>query len=364
MSAITGKFSFLREPNMAFPDFITAASRIRPDPQSHRLALWLRYFDSEFYRTHPHCNGVPDLIDKTTPELYWHFVERGWREGRSFSRILHTFLDPAFYMQCYPHLNLANPADAVRHWMYEGHYEGRLPNLGTKKVMESDIHLFQFGKVGSRSIEGALYGAGYDKMVVHLHWASDLIATHSDCFYSYEEVVSSTAFRSRPLRFIAGVRDPIERAISGYFESSYVRNSNYSVEETIAAITNTVLGDQMDLLLSWFDHQFFSRLDVYAYPFNKDAGYTVIEHDGVSLFLYRLKNLPDLARPISQFVGLELKLDRLNCSADKPYAGLYREAIKSIRFPGPIVHRIITSRMVSQFFTDDEIQQMYDRWTV
>src|SRR5262245_18174414 len=97
-------------------------------PECNRLALWLRHFDVEFYRTHGHADGKADLINMRADELYRHFVGTGWREGRSYSRILHDFLDPVFYMRHYPSLGLANAQEAVRHWMYEGFYERRTPN--------------------------------------------------------------------------------------------------------------------------------------------------------------------------------------------------------------------------------------------
>lgn len=346
---------------MSFTGILSYTPEPDSDPGRNRLAQWLRLLDVEFYRTHPHAGGVADLIQKTPFELYHHFVTRGWKEGRSFNRVLHAFLDPDFYMRRYPELGLQRSADAVRHWMYEGAYEGRVPNWGTDRVVESDIHLFQFGKVGSKAIEHAIYSAGYDRLVLHLHWPGDLIKTHADCFYSYGEVISLASHRR--LRFVTGVRDPIERAISGYFQTHADKIAGYTPERIEDDIVTAVVGEQMKNLLSWFEHGFFSGLDVFAFPFDKERGYTIIDQPPIALFLYRLDRLPELALPLSTFLDLGLSLRRVNCATDKHYSYTYQEMLRSLRFPRAVVQRILESRLVSHFFDRGQIQKMYDRWS-
>lgn len=88
--------------------------------------------------------------------------------------------------------------------MYHGYYEKRVPNATTELMLDANVHLFQMGKVGLKSIEVSLLQAGHKRLIPHLHWADELIFTYSDCFYGYQEIIQLNAHRE--LLFISGVR--------------------------------------------------------------------------------------------------------------------------------------------------------------
>jgi hypothetical protein len=331
-----------------------------------RLGQWLRHFDADFYRTHGHLSGVADLTSLSGPQLVEHFIHRGRFEGRSYSRFLHCFIDPAYYCAAYPELNLVTPADAVRHWMYEGYFEGRVPNLTTRRMLDAEFHLFQFGKVGSKAIEYALYAAGHQTLVLHVHWAADLLVNYPDCPLTYSELINANP--DKPIKFITGVRDPFERAISGYLQSNFEshprRNSQANPEEIAKDIIWSLFqrGD-MDFLLRWFDHRFFRDIDVYAVEFDRRRGYNIIESGRAKIFLYRHDVLPTLEQPLADFTNLPLRLDQKNCSSDKPYAELYKRLLSIVRFTEEQVNHVLHSRMVRHFYDESAIAQMRERWT-
>lgn len=350
---------------MSFQKLIPALTYMHTGPGFSRIGQWLKHFDVEFYRTHPHWEGHADLEQFDHEHLRRHFIETGWREGRAYSRFLHSFIAPDFYCREYPELGLNSPQDAARHWMYEGFYEGRIPNAVTKDVLESEFHLFQFGKVGSKSIEQALRVAGHDRTILHLHWPSDMLTTYPDCMFSYEEVVARDP--EKPIRFITGVRDPFERIISGYFQS----NPNVAQAGSIktvgeisdAIVTSYFSSGQVDWILGWFAHQFFRGIDVFSSDFDKSAGYTVLECNHAKVFLYRMENLPHLEEPLSRFTGLPIRLQRVNTATDKAYSGLYKEVIETLRFSEADVDLVMNSQLVRHFYSEQEIERMRERWT-
>jgi hypothetical protein len=348
---------------MSFESLIPAGTYLATGPEFGRIAQWLRHFDVEFYRTFPHDHGHADLMHLDERALVKHFIETGWTEGRPYSRFIYSFLDPEFYIQRYPELGLMSLAEAGNHWMFEGFYEGRVPNAPMQSILDSEIHLFQFGKVGSKTIEKALLDAGHDQLVVHLHWPSDMLMTYPYCLLSYEEVV-----RREPrklLKFITGVRDPISRLVSAHFQSqvSNVDLSELTVEDIVESMTYTYFSlGQIDFVLDWFDHQFFRGIDVFDIEFDVETGYTIIERDDTRVFLYRVENLSCLKDPLSRFVDLPIKLASVNRSEDKSYRELYGRVVELLKIPPRDLERVLTSKLVRHFYSPSEIDRMYDRW--
>ncbi|QCK88165.1 hypothetical protein E8L99_21575 [Phreatobacter aquaticus] len=178
------------------------------DTSLDSIHVWLRHFDSEFYRTFGHHKGFADLTHLQGDQLIRHFVQQGWRERRSYSRFFYSFIDPDFYAARYPHLKLQTPRDAIAHWMYRGAFEGRIPNVVTDDIINARFHLFQMGRVGSKAIQSALQEAGVFGTIPHLHWSSEAIRSYPDCFFliprlsgtlspriSISSVVSAIQFR-------------------------------------------------------------------------------------------------------------------------------------------------------------------------
>jgi hypothetical protein len=119
----------------------------------------LKHFDVDFYKNFEHHEGKSDLAHMTNEEALIHFLRRGKLEGRAYNKWLYSFIDPAFYVTRYPEVKLESVQDVVRHWMYIGAFQKLVPNQVTQDLIDADIHLFNMGKVGSKSIEAALVHA-------------------------------------------------------------------------------------------------------------------------------------------------------------------------------------------------------------
>jgi hypothetical protein len=332
------------------------------------LPRWIRNFDSEFYRTHGHFHGIADLEHLSGGELLKHFVAQGWMERRSYSRFFYSFIDPEHYSQKYSDLGFAHSGEAISHWMYFGVYENKIPNSVTQAFFDAPVHLFQMGKVGSKSIEKSLISAGHDHLIPHLHWANEMIQSYPDCFYSYEEILSLP--RPKPVKFISGIRDPIERVVSGLFESAESAKSSLEIGELKELVDSgvkslgRVLADTVDPILRWFDHRYFCDLDVYGQSFDVSKGCGVIDGAAASVFLYRVDKLSNCWTPLSEFVGLPLKPVRTNEAEKKMYSALYNEALSKVRFPREFMEYVVGSRYCQTFFDERERKAMEVRYLI
>jgi hypothetical protein len=349
--------------------FTAISGIIRDLPLDIPLHRWLRHFDLHFYRSHGHCDGTADLAHLDERALVHHFVHQGWREGRSYNRFFHSFIDPTFYCARYPELGFdpGRPGEAIRHWMYYGVYEGRIPNRTTQTMVDADLYLFQMGKVGSKSIESAIRRAtGSTALIPHFHWANQLINTYPDCFFDLGQIIDQPRKAKRLV--IAGVREPISRVLSGQFQAVGEAESSRRSEDMLALLgrspeeaVHAIAGD-VELITGWFDHRFFCGLDVYATPFDAAAGHAVLENDKLRVFVYRQDRLRECWPALSEFVGHELPWTETNRTADKAVNGDYRRIADTVRLPAGYLEQVFDSRYARHFFTEPERRQLIQRW--
>ena len=338
---------------------------------SKNLQLWLRHFDADFYRNHTHLRNKADLKDLSEQELINHFLKRGYKEGRSYNRYFLSFLNPFFYIAKYPELNLSSPSEAVKHWMYHGVYDGKVPNEDTQKMVEARIHLFQMGKVASKSIEQSIRNCGYTQLVPHLHWQNELMITYSSCFFTYEEAIIRS--EASDLNFVSGVREPIDRVLSGIFQASSDPKSTQSLDELTNKILEgpealaTYLNPSIELILNWFNHKFYCDLDIYSEAFDCQKGYQLIQNKrGLQqrrAFIYRTDKLLSLWDEISKFLELKLEPVSTNKSDEKEGAGKYLSGVKDAKLPSTYLDKIYSSKLCQHFYTAEEIASFKERWS-
>jgi len=346
-------------------ELITSLHNVRDVSGGVRFHDWIKHFDASFYRSHGHYNGHADLLHLSDDELLTHFLTTGIHERRSYNRFFYSFIDPEFYCQRYPELGFSDPADAIRHWMYYGAYEHRVPNSVTQALIDADIHLFQMGKVGSRTIATAFAASGYSKIVPHLHWADEIVLTYPDCFYSYDDLVNFDPLR--PLVFVSGVREPIERIVSGLFESAENGKSSLTLDALMQMLDGSseelesFLAPHLSKVLSWFDHGYFRGVDVYVHPFDPARGHAVIRENSLTIFIYRLDALERCWSSLCEAAGVKAYLFHSNRSAEKPYANLLAKWLSEAKFSTEFIGRVLRSKYFRHFFAGQE-EVLARRW--
>ena len=315
---------------------------IEPRPILHSL---IKNFDVDFYKNFEHFGGKSDLAHMTNEEALIHFLRRGKLEGRVYNKWLYSFIDPEFYTKRYPELKLKTVQDIVRHWMYIGAFQKLIPNQQTQDLIDADIHLFNMGKVGSKSIEASLEKAGYKKLIPHLHWPDHLAFSYQHSIYDYAEIINYDT--SKPRTFISGVRDPVERVISGYFQAS---GKSQSQNNILYEVIQQKLASDISKITGWFDHGYFSNIDIYDYPSDKKSGYSIIKKNNITIFLYRLDCIKKCWKPLSALTGLNLGQKFENISTSKEYAQKLQSLLANKKLTESLREISTDSKFMKHFF--------------
>lgn len=312
------------------------------------------------FRWREYLLANPDVAatGDTEAHAFNHFFHQGYYERRIYDPKRLDGFDPGYYRERYPEIALTNDAEAQIHYCYQGWYEKRVPNRDSAWLYDANLHVFQMGKVGSHTISAALQDAGYDAGVIHLHWVTDLSIGYPSNRLPYSSILVHP--RERPVKVISAAREIVSWTLSGMFHFHGAATLN--VADAVAMVEER-FWSQCQNGLRWFDHRYFCDLDVYAHPFDHDAGWRRIHHEGIDLLLYRQEDLSRLAAPLAAFLDLDaLQLPQRNVGEEKGYAGLYRKVMRQFRLPGNLLSSLYDTPYMRHFYSDAERERAYARW--
>lgn len=180
------------------------------------------------------------------------------------------------------------------------------------------------------------------------------------------------------------VRDPIAREISDYFQNflqldvELVRALRSGVALSARDTRERVLrkmNERIDRLReprhhvhTWFDNEVKSvfGVDVYAVPFDYEAGFLTATNSRCSIQLLRLEDLDRAFGPAMRSAfgsNVEYELKTANRSRDKRYAGLWRFVVDNLRVPIETCREIYGTRLGTHFYQDmgDELTRKWSR---
>lgn len=157
-------------------------------------------------------------------------------------------------------------------------------------------------------------------------------------------------------KFIAGVRDPIACGLSGVFQLK--KDTNDQLKLNVLKVVNYIE--------KHFDNEYKSALgiDVFKYKFDHQKGYTIIHQNNIEILIYRFENLPHIfPQAMKEFFGIsDLQLPHVNLASKKDYAMAYNRAKEELRFDEETLDKIYSSRLVTHFYTEEEIYDFYQKW--
>lgn len=254
------------------------------------------------------------------------------------------------------------------------------------------VWVYQPGKVASASI----------------YWSNPLRMYHMHSlayvFNASEEIVNICRdmldiIMKRPIKIITGVREPISRDLSLFFQGSeadiwpliHYGNSwiylfgNYSKDNRLDAQTlkkrictfEKSLNDSFEHLgkeitknksdeFSWFDYEIKALfgVDIYEYPFDKEKGYTIIEQDNLQIFVYKSEKLSQLEKVIGEFLEEpEFSLKNANQGEEKVYSYVYKEFKEKVKLNQQYFdYYYADNSKLKHFYTDAEIEQFKEKW--
>ncbi|MDR2889990.1 MAG: putative capsular polysaccharide synthesis family protein [Lachnospiraceae bacterium] len=228
----------------------------------------------------------------------------------------------------------------------------------------TDIIIYQPGKVGSITIKSSL-----DKMGIksfHTHRIATILEVDG------LEDIFAEVIKNRKIKIITLVREPLIRMLSLFFQGLSVWNLERIQSENsflelcerwmIKDHTDIVMGKQFE----WFDIELKAvfGVDVYAYPFDKERGYGIIQQGNIEVLVMKMEKMNGLEKVIGEFVGApDFKLTNANESSSKPYNYLYQNIMDVIKIPQAAADRYYQNNLrMDHFYSQEEKNQFLDYW--
>jgi hypothetical protein len=181
-------------------------------------------------------------------------------------------------------------------------------------------------------------------------------------FSFVRKVVHGKIRRGEAVKLVIGVREPVSRNISGYFQSLNRREMDRDADSHILKFFCFC---PHLAPLYWIDNEIERNfgVDVYAYDFDKELGFSRFNSKGFEVFLYKLESLSSLEGELADFLDEDgFKLLRDNVAEDSDFSALYSEFKNTIKFDRAYLDCLYNSKMVDKFYLDSEVDKFYEAW--
>jgi hypothetical protein len=164
------------------------------------------------------------------------------------------------------------------------------------------------------------------------------------------------------VKLLIGVREPIGRNISGYFQTLTEREDGKTVDEQI----NMFFAFCPHLASSyWFENELQKsfNINVYEYPFDKKRGFETFQQGKVEVLIYQFEKLRTLEYEIGNFLSdKNFKLSQVNSAEDKWLNTLYKEFKNKINFPEHYIDLLYDSKFSKHFYSQNELEAFKNMW--
>lgn len=267
-------------------------------------------------------------------------------------------------------------------------------NGGIMRELDSvnPVLVFHPAKVGSSSVYYSLKKCGICSLQLNdLYYninCTDNFEIKKHIFEHYKA--------NHNIKIISLVREPIARDLSYYFQATITdpeyhvrgRVSNDLVEECKKTLVDYTTDreliqskraystyDWMDYIalhgrygveFDWFDFELkkLFGIDVYAVPFDKQKGYTIISKDNVSVLVVKMEMLNQIEHVIREFVGVDnFKLINDNLGSEKNYSYMYKELKEKITLSKEYVDFYYNdNEYFNWFYSSDERDIFMKKW--
>ena len=243
---------------------------------------------------------------------------------------------------------------------------------------ESDMNaviLYQMGKVGSSSLEYSLEKVGVP--VLHLHrifWGSyetpfsGIFIPLSAIQKVRQRVIYRYYMMRKNAKIITLYRDPLARNVSSFFENL----NRYFSQEECEQLNFEILEQKFNSLdrmrstpISWFDQELCrkTKIDIFSYAFDQDAGFGVIQRGKTEMFLCTLEKLNDLTDEIASFLNIpRFEMHNQNVGGEKWYSALYKEFKERYCPPSSMLTDLYESKAARYFYSQAQREIFRSKW--
>jgi Putative capsular polysaccharide synthesis protein len=167
-----------------------------------------------------------------------------------------------------------------------------------------------------------------------------------------------------PWLVVTMVREPIARAVSDFFQTGE-RLGRLDAAHDPAAF-GSFLGANIEPALRWFEREFEPTIgvDVYAYPFDAEAGVATIGAPQARVLVLRQESLDVAPHALGEFLGLDhdIPVAAANVGAAKTYGDEYERVVRNLRVPSDVLDTAYESKLVRHFYSPAEIERFRARW--
>ncbi|MCI8512129.1 MAG: hypothetical protein HFE83_09060 [Lachnospiraceae bacterium] len=139
------------------------------------------------------------------------------------------------------------------------------------------------------------------------------------------------------------------------------RHIKFSYMEYMNQLYHNVIAMQ-----DFFEKNFqpYNGIDVYACPFDKEKGYSVIQSGNREVFIYQLEKLDMVKKELGEFLGIEdFELTKDNVGEKKWYAPAYKQALEELKLSKEYVEACYRTRLVRHFYSEVDIQKFRQKWS-
>lgn len=250
--------------------------------------------------------------------------------------------------------------------------------------VDTPILVYQMGKVGSTTVERSLRAAGVNG-VFKLHFLAGSLSVrirarqernlipHSG-FYTGQALKRRMRSPNFYCKIITLVRDPIAHQISSLFELHRIGAVDIAGEDGHADAQRALhyLHDRLErptacsYASEWFDKELKNvfGIDVFAHPFDKEAGYAHIEDGNTEVLVLRLEDLSELIPTVvSTFVNHKLDTAVARRSEKSHEAETYRLTKRNVTVSPEACQRIYSTPFVQHFYSEGMIADFTKRWS-
>lgn len=250
------------------------------------------------------------------------------------------------------------------------------------------IFIYQMGKVGSATVYNSIKRSGAKCPLFHVHFLDEKNISEIETAYKNSDsgIVPFNIKRSRIIRnfvkdakakyYISIIREPMGRYISDYFqieEDFYAKLSEKKDDGKLSAIEKVIKDkisgykEEEDFYATWFDKEFkiFTGVDIFEHYFDKEKGYTILENPGCKILLLRME---DINRVLSDAISdltegrIMVSVKNRNIRSNEKNASEYHDIRNALKIDERELDKIYSSKVVSYFYTDKEIEEFKGKW--
>ena len=259
--------------------------------------------------------------------------------------------------------------------VYSASWAARRLNERLKWADKANLFLaYSSPKTGTSTIRKSLLDVGISVDHFHGFKGADIISNpfQEELLLKYEKKCFEIIKTRNSVKIFCGAREPISRFLSLIFyligdydfEMRGVPNGKPFADSIIDMVSDRK-GEATDVF-NWFDAELkpVFGIDVYAHPFNREKGYTIIKNENIEVFVFKLEMLISLESAIAEFAGVSrFKLANDNEADVKMYKYLYKRVRDDIRIPEYILDYYYKDPRMSHFYSKEEIADFVAKWS-